>query len=119
MLDTILPSEVGDAPGLAAALRRMVAHREQLIDGFERRVTILEANVADREARIAALQAESAVQQAESATQQAELVLLRADRATLHRLVHDLAWPDGPRALRLALPVARLIRAFISGLRRN
>ena len=35
---------------------------------------------------------------------------LRHQAAVLDRLVRQLRWPDGPRALRVTLPVARLVR---------
>ena len=88
----------------------MLAEREARIEAQERHIAAIETALAERDARIAALQAECAAQQA-------ELALLRTDRATLHRLVHDLAWPDGPRSLRLALPVARLFRTVMARFR--
>lgn len=92
---------------LDAVLRRMIADREGRMVALHGRIEALEAALIEREARIAALEAECAAR--ETACQR--------DRAIVHRLIHDLAWPDGPRALRAALPVARLIRAMLSWIR--
>lgn len=96
-----------DRSSLESVLRRMVADREARMVALHGRIAALDAMLMDREARIAALEAECAARD----------LACQRDRAIVHRLVHDLAWPEGPRALRAALPVARLIRAMLSRFR--
>lgn len=92
-----------DRSSIDAVLRRMIADRESRIAGLHGRIEALRALI-DREARIAALKLERPARGADC----------QCDRAIIHRLIHDLAWPDGPRALRAALPVARMIRATLA-----
>lgn len=59
--------------------------------------------IAEREARLGTMQ--------ERIDSLERIVLANpASAAVLDRLVRDLVWDDGPRALRAVLPLARLIR---------
>lgn len=60
---------------------------------------VLRRMIAERERRIESLQARVGSGHGNGGS-----------AAVLDRLVHELVWDDGPRALRAVLPLARLIR---------
>jgi FkbM family methyltransferase len=53
---------------------------------------------------------EVAAHEADRAMLEARQQLLLSEAARLHRLIRELRWPDGPGAIRVVLPLARLIR---------
>jgi predicted RNase H-like nuclease (RuvC/YqgF family) len=127
--------------GLDAVLRRMIAAREaalgaahehiasrnRRIDELDTALTTTQAaldqtrtalanarrtleaeirHIVERNQRIAELDAEIAARDQRIET-------LEDQFARLRRLADDLVWPDGPRALRAVLPLARLVRKVI------
>lgn len=88
----IQPPNSGRSP-IDAVLRRMIADRETRIGTLQDRIDSLERALHEKEARVAALSAHT---------------------AALDRLVDELVWDDGPRALRAVLPLARAIRRLTS-----
>jgi len=63
-------------------------------------------HIVERNQRIAELDAEIAARDQRIET-------LEDQFARLRRLADELVWPDGPRALRAVLPLARLVRQVI------
>jgi len=71
--------------------------------------------IADREVRIAALLEKVDALHVSLHEREARIALLETYAATLERLTNHLTWNDGPRALRVVLPLARLLRRFTPG----
>jgi hypothetical protein len=119
----------------AAALGRMLATRETAIAALhaegaaqrardEGELALRQAEIATRDQRIGQLEQENAechdestarmeeiaALQAGLAAKEAEIAALRPPAEQLARLAEALDWPDGPRAVRAFLPMARLIR---------
>lgn len=63
-------------------------------------------HISERNQRIAELDAAIAARDQ-------RIEMLEDQFARLRRLADDLVWPDGPRALRAVLPLARLLRQVI------
>lgn len=111
--------------GIENVLRRMVAEREARI-GFaaaatakaharqlmerERIIAERDSMLAERESRIEKLDRMVAERDRTIEARDDEIGRLRPEAVKLARLAVDLAWEDGPRSLRMVLPLAELIR---------
>lgn len=122
--------------GFDAVLRRMIALRESEAEELrtalrlrDERVEFLDAKchelaaiierldrwVTERDRRIEALEATIATRDDGIAGKDANIPTggISPDSAILRHLVLTLEWPNGPRALRAVLPLARLIRRIM------
>ncbi|MDX5930885.1 hypothetical protein [Acidiphilium acidophilum] len=113
--------------GLDAVLRRMIAAREAALGDAEAHIAARNRRIDELDALVTAVQAALDGEiahirernrrigelDAEIAARDRRIEHLEDQVARLHRLAEELVWPEGPRALRAVLPMARLVRRVI------
>ncbi|MGC9270610.1 hypothetical protein [Acidiphilium sp.] len=105
--------ETPPPPTMAAVLRSMVAHRQERIAVLEDALAARDAIIAARDHAIAEQAALIAALRLTVEQREQLIARLEPEAARCAQLALTLTWPDGPRALRAVLPVARLIRRIM------
>jgi FkbM family methyltransferase len=99
--------ETDAAARLATVQATSAGELAAMREAWDRQVAFLQG---DSEARIREVHAKCADLEQRLDWMSQQEVVLAASAMRLHRLIFELKWPDGPRALRTVLPLARIIR---------
>jgi FkbM family methyltransferase len=111
----LLRAQAASAEALTAALSELRRLHDERVSALQEQCDALtERMQTERNELLERMDAERnafarQIDQAAAVKSQRE-ALLTDQAARLHRLARELQWPDGPRALRMVLPLARIAR---------